>query len=137
MLVPKEKIPLTGNPAWFGNPGSIDEPCCTIVARQDKAPLYLITLKESPGVSIPIYDTDSPVMIRIKEFMALYGIVDITMRMLKVQELLAIQGFSKDYILVGTQTDQKKFIGNSVPPKMVTALMECLYDSVIDYQMAA
>jgi len=29
-----------------------------------------------------------------------------------------IQGFPESYILEGTQTDQKKFIGNSVHPKV-------------------
>ncbi len=51
--------------------------------------------------------------------MAAYGIIDIKMRMLKVVELLKIQGFPADYKLYGTQTDHKKFIGNSVHPLVV------------------
>ena len=39
--------------------------------------------------------------------MSLYGIVDIKMRMLKIQELKRIMGFPEDYILVGTQSEQK------------------------------
>ena len=46
--------------------------------------------------------------------MALYGIVDIKMRMLRIPELKRIMGFPEDYVLVGTQADQKKFIGNAV-----------------------
>lgn len=46
--------------------------------------------------------------------MSLYGIVDIKMRMLKIVELLRIMGFPDNYILIGTQADQKKFIGNAV-----------------------
>ena len=56
-----------------------------------------------------------------KQFMAAYGIIDIKMRMLKVPELLKIQGFPNGYKLHGTQTDQKKFIGNSVCPDVVRA----------------
>lgn len=51
---------------------------------------------------------------KIKEFMALYGIVDVKMRMLKVPELKKIMGFPEDYVLVGTQAEQKKYIGNAV-----------------------
>jgi DNA (cytosine-5)-methyltransferase 1 len=40
------------------------------------------------------------------------------MRMLKVLELLKIQGFPEGYVLKGNQSDQKKYIGNSVPPEM-------------------
>ncbi len=51
---------------------------------------------------------------KLKEFMALYGIIDIKMRMLRIPELKRIMGFPEDYVLVGTQADQKKFIGNAV-----------------------
>ena len=46
--------------------------------------------------------------------MALYGIIDIKMRMLRIPELMRIMGFPEDYNLVGSQADQKKFIGNAV-----------------------
>ena len=36
------------------------------------------------------------------------------MRMLKVVELKRIQGFPDDYVLLGNQSEQKKFIGNAV-----------------------
>jgi DNA (cytosine-5)-methyltransferase 1 len=113
------------NPSWGGNPGSIEEPCCVIVARQDKAPLYFVQVEQGP-VSIAIYDIDSPVAIRIKQFMAAYGLVDIKMRMLRVPELLKIQGFPEDYQMVGNQSDQKKFIGNSVVPHVVKAWAEAM-----------
>jgi DNA (cytosine-5)-methyltransferase 1 len=58
--------------------------------------------------------------------MALYGIADIRMRMLKVQELLKIQGFPENYRMVGNQSDHKKFIGNSVEPNVVKAWVEAL-----------
>ena len=63
---------------------------------------------------------------RIKEFMALYGIIDIKMRMLKIPELKKIMGFPEDYVLVGTQAEQKKFIGNAVEVNMSRVLCEAL-----------
>ena len=63
---------------------------------------------------------------KIKEFMTLYGIVDIKMRMLKIPELKKIMGFPEDYVLVGTQADQKKFIGNAVEVNMARVLCEDL-----------
>jgi DNA (cytosine-5)-methyltransferase 1 len=113
------------NPSWFGNPGSIEKPCWVIVARQDKAPLYFVQVEEGP-VSIGVYDGDSEVMIRIKQFMAAYNLVDIKMRMLRVPELLKIQGFPEDYKMVGNQSDHKKFIGNSVVPHVVKAWAEAM-----------
>jgi DNA (cytosine-5)-methyltransferase 1 len=103
------------NPSWGGNSGSINEPCYVVIARQDKAPLYLITCTGGP-VSVPVYEDDCQWTIKLKEFMALYGIADIKMRMLKVPELKRIQGFPESYVLLGNQTDQKKFIGNAVHP---------------------
>lgn len=73
---------------------------------------------------------DPEIMIEIKRFMALYGIADIKMRMLKVSELLPIQGFPKDYKLDGNQTDQKKFIGNSVVPHVVKSWTEAMEEKI-------
>ena len=91
-------------------------------------PPYLVTTKE--GVGIAIYDDDTPMTRMIKEFMAMYGIVDICMRMLKVGELKRIMGFPEDYVLVGTQSEQKKFIGNAVEVNMSRRLCEALAESV-------
>src|SRR5690606_10821601 len=104
------------NPSHGGHTMSLEVPCATIVASQNKAPLYFYQYFMHENVKIAVYDTDSEIMIKIKEFMALYGISDIKMRMLKVPELILIQGFPEDYKLFGNQTDQKKFIGNSVHP---------------------
>lgn len=112
------------NPSHGGHSMHINQPCPTIIARQDKAPLYFIQYSIDPSVRIEIYEDDSETMIKIKEFMALYGISDIKMRMLKVQELKEIQGFPAEYKLYGNQSDQKKFIGNSVVPHIVTAWTE-------------
>ena len=90
----------------------------------DKMPPYLVSTKE--GIGIKIYDTDSPATVRIKEFMALYGIVDVKMRMLSVGELKRIMGFPDNYVLVGTQAEQKKYIGNAVEVNMSRVLCQAL-----------
>lgn len=101
------------NPQFNSAGGSVESPCFTLIARMDKMPPYLVAI-ESGQVAIEIYVTDSPMTRKIKEFMALYGIVDIKMRMLRIPELKKIMGFPEDYVLIGTQADQKKFIGNAV-----------------------
>lgn len=117
------------NPAWGGNNGSVDSPCCTVVARQDKAPLYLVST-ELGQITIPVYESDSETMIKIKEFMVTHGVVDIKMRMLNIPELKQIQGFPKDYKLIGNQTEQKKFIGNAVEVNQAKALIETHYQTL-------
>lgn len=80
--------------------------------------------------SIETEASDSPMTIKIKAFMALYGIIDIRMRMLRIPELKRIMGFSSDYVLVGTQAEQTKFIGNAVEVHQSRALCEALCHSV-------
>ena len=119
------------NPSHGGHSTSTEAPCPVIIARQDKAPLYLVQV-ENGSVAIGIYDNDSPASIRIKEFMAAFNLVDIKMRMLRVHELLKIQGFPDNYVLCGNQTDQKKFIGNSVVPLVVKVWAEALHEKLVD-----
>lgn len=107
------KMQFLVNPQFNSCGRSIDDPCFTLIARMDKRPPCLVTT-ESGEVAVEVYDTDSPMMVKIKEFMAMYGVADIYMRMLKVVELKRIQGFPDNYVLIGTQADQKKFIGNAV-----------------------
>jgi len=113
------------NPQFASAGGSVDNPCFTLIARMDKMPPYLITTKEGV-VGIAIYEDDSPWTRKVKEFMAMYGIVDICMRMLKIVELKKIMGFPADYTLIGTQAEQKKFIGNAVEVNMSRVLCEAL-----------
>ena len=120
------------NPAWGGNNGSIENPCCTVVARQDKAPLYLVST-ELGQITIPVYENDSETMIKIKEFMVIHGVIDVKMRMLNIPELKQIQGFPKDYKLIGNQTEQKKFIGNAVEVNQAKVLIQCNYLSLLKY----
>jgi DNA (cytosine-5)-methyltransferase 1 len=114
------------NPYSFkSNGGSVDKPCFTLIASMDKMPPYLVTTKEG-GLGIAFFEDDTPMTRKIKEFMAIYGIVDIKMRMLKISELKKIMGFPEDYVLIGTQAEQKKFIGNAVEVNMSRALCEAL-----------
>jgi DNA (cytosine-5)-methyltransferase 1 len=122
------------NPQFASAGGSIDKPCFTLIARMDEMPPYLISTDsktipsfihiEDNNVTYNINESDSEILIKIKEFMALYGILDIKMRMLRIPELKKIMGFGENYTLIGTQADQKKFIGNAVEVHMATALVE-------------
>jgi DNA (cytosine-5)-methyltransferase 1 len=119
------------NPSHGGNVTSTDAPCPVIVARQDKAPLYMVISEGTEhSVAIRVDDNDTAIMVKIKEFMVLYSIVDIKMRMLKVIELLKIQDFPADYKLEGNQSEQKKFIGNSVVPRVVSVWCLAMADKL-------
>jgi len=128
LTTPKQKLVSAErflmNPQFTSAGGSIDKPCFTLIARMDKMPPYLITTDK--GVGIKIYPTDSPMTVKIKQFMAAYGIIDICMRMLNIGELKRIMGFPTDYVLVGTQAEQKKYIGNAVEVNMSRVLCEAL-----------
>ena len=128
---PKQSLVSTQylmNPQFASAGGSIEKPCFTLIARMDKMPPYLISTEHCIGINI--YDTDSPMTRKIKEFMDAYGIIDIKMRMLKVSELLAIMGFPRGYKLVGTQSEQKKFIGNAVEVNQSRVLCEALAERI-------
>lgn len=122
------------NPQFNSAGGSVDNPCFTLIARMDKMPPYLVAT-ESGQVAIEIYETDSPMTRKIKEFMALYGIVDIKMRMLRIPELKRIMGFPEDYVLVGTQADQKKFIGNAVEVTQARKNTEALCEKLRELRL--
>lgn len=119
------------NPQFQSAGGSIDNPCFTLIARMDKMPPYLIQT-ETGEIAITISPDESQAMVKIKQFMALYGIIDIKMRMLRIPELKRIMGFPSDYVLVGTQADQKKFIGNAVEVNMARVLCEALCARLIE-----
>lgn len=126
------------NPQYNSAGGDINKPCFTLIARMDKAPVYLTEcttdLKDIPSfiridgnvITYEIYDSDSPMTVKIKEFMALYGILDIKMRMLTIKELKLIMGFPENYKLIGTQAEQKKYIGNAVEVNMARVLCVAL-----------
>jgi DNA (cytosine-5)-methyltransferase 1 len=109
------------NPQFGNQVKSVDDPCFTLIAKMDKAPPYLI-VAENGERKILVNESDSEFTLKIKQFMLIYGIVDIKMRMLKIPELKMIMGFPKDYTLIGTQAEQKKQIGNAVEVTMATVL---------------
>ena len=122
------------NPQFNSAGSSVDNPCFTLIARMDKMPPYLVAT-ESGQIAIEIYDNDSPMTVKIKEFMSLYGIVDIKMRMLRIPELKRIMGFPEDYVLVGTQADQMKFIGNAVEVTQAKKNAEALCAKLRDLRL--
>lgn len=117
------------NPQFASAGGSVNNPCFTLIARMDKMPPYLV--KVEGGIGIQVTPVDSPMTAKIKEFMALYGIIDIKMRMLRIAELKKIMGFPEDYVLIGPQADQKKFIGNAVEVNMARVLCEAICKEII------
>lgn len=129
LTTPKQKMVTAEqylmNPQYKSEGGSINNPCFTLIARMDKMPPYLISTEQGE-LAIAIGEDDSPMVRKIKEFMAMYGIIDIKMRMLNIVELKRIMGFPADYVLYGTQAEQKKFIGNAVEVNMSRVLCEAL-----------
>lgn len=134
------------NPQFNDAGSSIEKPCPTVIARQDKKPLQLAQCKtrgplpsfikeEEDGTLVyEVYDTDSEVLKDIKTFMCVYGIIDVTMRMLRIKELKLIQGFPADYILVGTQEEQKKYLGNAVVTIVSQRWCEAIVDTLVKKQ---
>lgn len=132
------------NPQFASAGASTDKPCFTLIARMDKRPPQLVTAvtdgrtlpsfirQEGNTLVYEIYADDSPMMVQIKEFMALYGLVDIKMRMLRIPELKRIMGFPENYVLIGTQADQKKFIGNAVEVTMARVICEALVRRLVE-----
>ena len=137
------------NPQFNSDGWSVDRPCFTLIARMDKRPPYLVDVATNTNnhpsfvklsgnqIVYEIYETDSEIVKKVKEFMAMYGIIDIKMRMLRIPELKKIMGFPEDYILVGTQAEQKKFIGNAVEVTVATALVEATANGVKQLNQAA
>lgn len=95
------------NPSHGGHTTLVNRPAPTVIARQDKAPLYIL-----------------------QTIMQENNIIDIKMRMAKIPELLQMQGFPKDYKLYGNQTEQKKFIGNAVEVNQAKVLIEANYKAI-------
>lgn len=109
---------------------SIDDPMYTMIARQDKLPIYLLQAEFGYPVNF-ISEDDIPIVREIKEYMIIHGIKDVTIRMLSVAEQLRLQSFGDQYFVYGaTDTQAKKFIGNSVPPDMAKILVETLFNAI-------
>ncbi len=107
-----------------GTPCGIETPAPTVTTNPKH---QLVTCRmEQQGARIAVTHDDGPAMAKIKRFMTLYGIIDIKMRMLKISELKKIMGFPEDYVLIGTQAEQKKFIGNAVEVTVARCWCEAL-----------
>ena len=117
------------NPQFTSPGNSIEVPAPTVIARQDKKPLSIVQIDHGLAI-INVFEDDSETMVLIKEFMAIYNIIDIKMRMLIIPELKQIQGFPIDYKLTGTQAEQKKQIGNAVEVNQAKALVRHHYNSM-------
>ena len=139
LTTPKQKMVTAEqylmNPQYKSEGGSLDNPCFTLIARMDKMPPYLITTEQG-DLAIVIGKEDTPMICKIKEFMAMYGIIDIKMRMLNIGELKRIMGFPADYVLYGTQAEQKKYIGNAVEVNMSKVLCEALAERLLTTKKA-
>lgn len=129
------KLSYLLNLQWGGQMHSVSKPSPPLLATADKTPMYLTTTEIGKD-AIEILPTDIPIVVKLKEFMNLYGISDIKMRMLRVDELLKIQGFPDKYRLLGNQSDQKKFIGNSVVPHVVKAWVEAMYTKTRHFKIS-
>ena len=136
LTTPKQKVVdcFLMNPQFNSAGGDINNTCFTLIARMDKMPPYLVNTEK--GLGIRMFDTDSEMTLKIKEFMAMYGIIDIKMRMLNISELKRIMGFPKGYILVGTQAEQKKYIGNAVEVNMSKVLCEAICNRLMQNSIA-
>lgn len=121
-------------PQWGVNCAhSVEQPSPTLVARMDKMmPQFIAVEKTGEPIAIAVYDDDTEIEVEIKKFMAAYGIIDIKMRMLRIKEMKKITGFDENYILKGTQADQKKFIGNAVVVGTAKVLIESTAAAIID-----
>lgn len=140
------------NPQFASSGSSVNDPCFTLIARMDKRPPHIVSLNtiidlntppdflvmdSSGNIYIEVYETDSPMIKKIKEFMAIYLITDVLMRMLKIPELKRIMGFPEEYKLIGTQADQKKFIGNAVEVTMARVLCEAICKRIQELKLSA
>lgn len=129
-LTTRDRLAFVDMQYGNGTPCGIETPAPTVTTNP-KHQLVTCRMKQQ-GATIAVTTDDSPAMVKIKQFMALYGIIDIKMRMLRIPELKRIMGFPSDYVLVGTQADQKKFIGNAVEVNMARVLCEALCARLIE-----
>lgn len=103
---------------------SVDKPSATLIAKMDKKPMYLATAVKRAVIDQRIDQPgDSKEISELRAVLRKYGILDVKIRALEVVELLRIQGFPEDYILLGGSTRAKKYIGNSVVPQMAECFL--------------
>lgn len=116
---------------YYGNGRTLRtaQPCGTLTTHDR---FGMLTVKKSKLKNhAAACETDSPALAKIRAFMRAHGIADIKLRMLRVPELLRIQGFPSTYKMTGTQAEHKKFIGNSVVPQVVEAWAKTLSTRIV------
>lgn len=122
-------------PNTKGLVSSVDFPMKTLLTRDY---FYLDTCKLNTW---PVHnrpqEEDSEVMLDLKKIMREKGIADICMRPISIKESLRVMGFPEDYKLCGTQTAQRKFIGNAVEVNMAKHLVLALAKSIKRKEEAA
>lgn len=108
----------------------IDKPMNTLLTRDY---FYLDTCRYAytgcPNYSTP-QDGDTDAMLQLKALMREKSIADIFMRPISVKESLLIMGFPENYRLTGTQTQQRKWIGNAVEVTMAENMARALSKSM-------
>jgi DNA (cytosine-5)-methyltransferase 1 len=106
----------------------LDKPMKTLLTRDY---FYLDTCRYT---GCPNYSQDAPgdteAMLTLKRAMRERGIADICMRPLSIRECLRVMGFPEDYKLCGTQTQQRKFIGNAVEVHMAYEMALSLHNAL-------
>lgn len=121
-----------------GNVGSVEDPFHTVATADGSSQVTVQFLVKQRGTGrTKDIETPAPASTTSGQHLGLCTIsadgtinviTDIFLRFLTVQELKELQGFPKDYKLVGTQRDQKKFIGNSVVPHVAQAIVSAIKD---------
>ncbi len=137
-LTTKDRVSLVTvfvhNPQYGGTNRSVEQPACTVIAWQDKAPLGLTCAVKDSVCNVPgDCSTDDKYFRLIKEYCRKHSITDILVRPLLVNEMLRIQGFPGKYRLEGTMTEQKKYIGNSVEVQVGKALFKSIDIKIQSY----
>lgn len=134
--VPKPRVVTASFIRAMMRPGTkglvypLNKPMKTLLTRDY---FYLDTCRYT---GCPNYNQDAPrdteAMLTLKQAMRERGIADICMRPLSVRECLRVMGFPEDYKLCGTQTQQRKFIGNAVEVHMAYEMALALHNALKD-----
>ena len=97
-----------------GQLSSLQRPLPALLTNGHARLLSGIYASGQPGEKVLDKPGDTPAMLRLKAACRQAGIVDLRARMLTVRESFRGQGFPDWYTLLGTETQQRKMIGNAV-----------------------
>ncbi|MEM9648856.1 MAG: DNA cytosine methyltransferase [Bacteroidota bacterium] len=121
----------------YGSTDSLENPLKTLTTNQRKSFITAEIVQfiskhfggnhassiEAPLSTITTIDHNTLVSLHIGKGLFL---LDIKMRWLRPRELASCQGFPEDYKLIGTKREQIKGIGNSIPPPLITAIVDAI-----------